>query len=43
MKLIILYLRTFDECNEWLVGQVDDSDDEDGGNELVFDDDPTHK
>ncbi|XP_068503602.1 uncharacterized protein [Phaseolus vulgaris] len=35
-----ILLNDIDECNEWLVGQVDD-DTEDGGNELVFDDDPT--
>ena len=31
-----------DECNEWLVGEVDDdNDNEEGANDLVFHDDPT--
>lgn len=33
-------LNDIDECNEWLVGEMDGND-EDVGNELVFDDDET--
>lgn len=33
-------LNDIDECNEWLVGEMDDNND-DAGNELVFDDDDT--
>jgi len=37
-----IVLNEIDECNEWLVGQVDDdNDNEEVGNELVFYDDPT--
>jgi len=37
-----IVLNEIDECNEWLVGQVDDDNgNEKVGNELVFDDDPT--
>ena len=37
-----IVLNEIDECNEWLVGQVDDdNDNEEAGNELVFDDGPT--
>lgn len=32
-------LNDIDECNEWLVGEMDEDDD--AGNELVFDDDNT--
>ena len=35
-----ILLNDIDECNEWLVGEVDDdNNNEDEGNELVFDDD----
>ena len=37
-----ILLNDIDECNEWLVGKVDDdNDNEEGGNELVFHDDLT--
>ena len=37
-----ILLNDIDECNEWLVGEVDDdNDNEEGGNDLVFHDDPT--
>jgi len=36
-----ILLNDIDECNEWLVGEVDDdNDNEEGGNDLVFHDDP---
>ena len=35
-------MNDIDECNEWLVGEVDDNNDnEERGNDLVFHDDPT--
>ncbi|XP_042009196.1 uncharacterized protein LOC121757771 [Salvia splendens] len=37
-----IILDDIDECNEWLVGELDDDDDDiDGGNHLVHDDDDT--
>ena len=37
-----IVLNKIDECNEWLVGQVDDdNDNQEVGNELAFADDPT--
>jgi len=37
-----ILLDEIDVCNEWLVGQVDDdNDNEEAGNELVIDNDPT--
>lgn len=37
-----ILLNDIDECNEWLVGEVDDdNDNEEGANDLVFDDDPS--
>jgi len=37
-----ILLNDIDECNEWLMEEVDDdNDNENRGNELVFDDDPT--
>jgi len=37
-----ILLNDIDECYEWLVGEVDDdNDNEDMGNELVFNDDLT--
>jgi len=37
-----IVLNEIDKCNEWLVGQVDDdNDNEEVRNELVFDDDRT--
>jgi len=37
-----ILLNDIDECNEWLVGEVDeDNDNEKGFNDLVFDDDLT--
>jgi len=37
-----ILLNDIGECNEWLVGEVDDdNDNEDGGSDLVFYDDPT--
>ena len=36
-----IILDDIDECNEWLVGELDDDDDIDGSNHLVHDDDDT--
>ena len=37
-----ILLNDIDECNEWLVGEVDDdNDNEEEGNDLVFHDDLT--
>ncbi|MDV3189250.1 MAG: hypothetical protein Q8844_02670 [Pigeon pea little leaf phytoplasma] len=41
MKLILLYLMTLMCAMSGSWGEVDDNDDEDGGNELAFDDDLT--
>ena len=32
-------LNDIDVCNEWLVGEMDEDDDNDVGNDLVFEDD----
>lgn len=32
-------LNDIDVCNEWLVGEMDQDDDNDAGNDLVFEDD----
>jgi len=35
-KIDPIVLNEIDECNEWLVGQVDDNNNEEEGNGLVF-------